>query len=324
MRILTLLLVLFVMSSLNVSECRTLDTAAIPSWNNIEGVSYQVDFKETSLETFVNNTRMQNLTVSFGVLLLLGINVVLFVIFFLRSKELADQQMLFVAGISHELRSPINVIRSAAENLSDGIVKNDKRRLEYAQLMLKEGRRLSNMVDQIMEFSGIQSGKKEYQMAEIRISNLIEHIKKEAEPLLKGENIQIEYPITVDTNKIVYADFEGLSIALMNIIHNAIKFSGDANLIKFCIHEVKYRGKEGTAFTIQDYGIGIPADEQKKIFKPFYRGSKPVDDHIKGNGIGLSLVHKIVSAHHGEVSVNSLVNEGSVFKVIIPGAKSHG
>ncbi len=276
-----------------------------------------LSFKDGSLDAFVDKTRNRNLIISFGILSILGISVVLIVIFSQRSRELAEQQMLFVAGVSHELRTPITVIRSAAENLTAGIVNDEERKSQYAHLMLKEGRRLSDMVDQIMEFSGIQSGKRVYHFRDLNLNDLFESIKEESRHRLDEEGKHLEYSINTKLERI-QTDPDAIFLCIMNLINNAIKFSGESDKILLKVDEATLKGELAIRIQVQDFGIGIPEKEQISVFKPFFRGEKPVNDQVKGNGIGLSLVQKVAIAHKGEVSLKSKIGEGSTFSLVLP------
>ncbi|RNC79334.1 MAG: sensor histidine kinase [Balneola sp.] len=276
-----------------------------------------LSFKEGSLDAFVNKTRFRNLGISFGILGILGISVAMIVVFSQRSRDLADQQMLFVAGVSHELRTPISVIRSAAENLNEGVVNTEERKKEYAKLMIAESRRLSDMVDQIMEFSGIQGGKRIYHYMNVEIEPLISVIQEESRHLLEEKGVQMQHSVNTSHQHIT-ADKDALFLVVMNLISNAIKFSDSSKKIILRVDDVQLRGKPALQISVQDFGIGIPADEQEKIFQPFFRGTKPVDNQIKGNGIGLSLVEKVIRAHKGEISLKTKENEGTTFFATIP------
>lgn len=296
------------------------DTTIIASFaGEVRSDSWELwlSVKDGSLDAFVAKTRNRNLFISFGILGILGISMILIVVFAQRSYQLAEQQMLFVAGVSHELRTPLSVIRSAAENLSEGVIQTEERKKQYAQLMLKEGRRLSDMVDQIMEFSGIQSGKRIYSFSEFQVGALCEEVIKEFQTVLETEHIHLEYSNVV-SQKEVWADRDALFMSISNLLSNAIKFSGTCKKISLRVDEAPFKGKEGLRIRVQDFGIGIPPHEQHQVFKPFFRGHQPVQDQIKGNGIGLSLVQKVVQAHGGEVYLKSREGQGSTFILLIP------
>jgi signal transduction histidine kinase len=276
-----------------------------------------LSFKAGSLDEFVSKTRNRNLTISFGILLLLGISGVMIIIFAQRSRELAEQQMLFVAGVSHELRTPITVIRSAAENLSEGVIQNEERKMEYAQLMLSESKRLSEMVDQIMEFSGIQSGKKIYNFTDVAIDALMQQVLEELTPIAHQKNIEIQFS-NISKVPVVHADKDALFLAITNLLRNAIKFSEQGKKVIFRVDETSFKSGLGLRIQVQDFGIGIPEDEQKKIFQPFYRADYAVSQQIKGNGIGLSLVERVAKEHEGDITVQSTPGKGSTFTLIMP------
>jgi len=284
---------------------------------SLAGWQFWLSFKEGSLDSFVNKAKNRNLAISFGILLILGFCVGMIVLFSKRTQDLAEKQMLFVAGVSHELRTPLTVIRSAAENLNEGIVQDEDRKKEYARLMLKEGRRLSDMVDQIMEFSGIQSGRKIYQFGDFEIKEFVEELNSECRTHLEDKNMTLEFSVNT-TLKSMYADKEALFLAVSNLIQNAIKFSNGSKQISLKVDDFEFKSGNAVRFQVTDYGIGIPEEEQKQIFEPFFRGKKSVEDQVKGNGIGLSLVQKVASAHQGEVLLKSKPGKGSVFSLIIP------
>lgn len=308
-------------SILTVIKDTTINTSFIGNLNEA-GWQFWLSFKEGSLDSFVNKAKNRNLAISFGILLILGFCVGMIVLFSNRSRELAEKQMLFVAGVSHELRTPLTVIRSAAENLNEGIVQNEERKKEYAQLMLREGRRLSDMVDQIMEFSGIQSGKKIYQFAHFNVRDFIEEVNEECKPHLEEKGMSLEWSVTVVEDEI-YADKEALFLAVNNLIKNAIKFSDAEKVISLKVLDTELNNDNAIQFQVIDYGMGIPEEEHQQVFEPFYRGKKSVEDQIKGNGIGLSLVKKVVLAHNGIVTLKSKLGEGSAFSMIIPIGKEN-
>jgi len=306
--------------SLNTSDTSDVDTTITASFYKDyteTGWEFWLSLKTGSLEAFVSKTRYKNLAISFGILLILGISGGLIVLFSQRSKELADQQMMFVAGVSHELRTPLSVIRSAAENIADGIVSEPGKQKKYAQLMLKEGRRLAEMIDQIMEYSGIQSGKKEYRFNELDTSLYMNDLVNELETKVSEKGFTLQYYVKPGLPP-VYADPEALSLCVNNLVSNALKFSGESEEIRLAVHSEEKDSRRYVVIEVEDYGMGIPEDEQAHIFDAFYRGKIPSAEQIKGNGIGLSLVKKVTEAHDGYLEVKSKVDKGSRFRIFIP------
>ena len=283
-----------------------------------EGWRLLVKHRAGSLEAAVSNVRRRNLAISFGILLLLGASVGFIVLSSRRAERLAAQQMEFVAGVSHELRTPLAVICSAAENLADGVIDNRDQIKRYGGLIRDEGRRLTGMVEQVLEFAGAQSGRKTYELRPTDLGQVIEDaIAASHLQLLEGgfeleKNIPAELPT-------INADSAALSRAIQNLLSNAMKYSGDnrwiglsveCNNLPDCSDKVRIK--------ISDRGLGIAPSELPHIFEPFYRGKEIVASQIHGNGLGLSLVKHIVEEHDGEVKVESKVGQGSNFMLSLP------
>lgn len=270
-----------------------------------------VKHRAGSLETAVASIRRRNLAISFGILLLLGISIGFILISTRRAQILAARQMEFVAGVTHELRTPLAVICSAAENLADGVVDNREQTRRYGGLIRDEGRRLTGMVEQVLEFAGAESGRKPRHLAPLSPRAIIDDALEACRPALAGFEVDCRIEESLPP---VAADLPALSRALQNLINNAIKYSGESRWIgiRACL-----AGDE-LAIEVSDRGLGIPQAEQSRIFEPFFRGSEVVAAQIHGNGLGLSLVRRIVEAHGGKVSVASRVNEGTIFSIRLP------
>ena len=275
-----------------------------------------VKHADGSLDDFVNKTRLKNLGISFGILALLGASVVLLLVSTQRAKLAAQRQLDFVSSVTHEFRTPIAVICSAGDNLADGIVNNPSQIERYGKLIRGEGNRLSEMVEQILEFAGARSRRKKYDFQAVSLDSVIETVLADCQPLLAEKNFTVEKQIAADLPPVL-ADPNALKQSLQNLVNNAIKYS-DGN------RQIKIRALasgERVKISVADHGIGIDARERKRIFEPFYRGQRAVADQIHGNGLGLSLVKQIVAAHNGDITVESAPEKGSVFTISLPVAK---
>jgi signal transduction histidine kinase len=276
-----------------------------------------------SLGAVVANARRKNLAISFGVLILLTVSIAMLLVSTRRARRLAEQQMEFVAGVSHELRTPLAVIRSAGENLADGVIDEKNQIKRYGALIASEGRRLTEMVEQILEFSGIQSGKKTYSLRPVSVSDVLEQAIAACVPMLEDGGFELKREIDNELPPIA-ADEAALSRSIQNLLTNAMKYSGANRTleIKALAHKT-VKGQE-VQIVIADKGLGIAAEDLPHIFEPFYRGREAVASQIHGSGLGLSLVKQIIESHHGRVSVSSEEGQGSRFTIHLPTIKSLG
>lgn len=270
-----------------------------------------------SLEAFVSNTRRQNLLISFGILLLLAASVSLIVIATRRSQLLAKRQIEFVSSVSHEFRTPLAVICSAGENMADGIVESQKHVEKYGKLVLDEGRKLTEMVEQILEFAGANGKQRQLELRPITIKEVIDDALSACQPLLKEKNFTVEKHVESDL-PLIEGDSRSLSRAIQNLINNAIKYDNGERWIRISATENESKKNREVIICIADKGRGIEPDEIKNIFEPFYRGRDVVAEQIHGNGLGLSLVKQTVSAHKGSLSVTSNIGQGSEFSIHLP------
>jgi signal transduction histidine kinase len=270
-----------------------------------------------SLEAAVASARRRNLAISFGILSLLGVSVGLIMLSSRRAHRLATQQMEFVAGVSHELRTPLAVICSAAENLADGVIDDRNQIRRYGGLIRDEGRKLTGMVEQVLEFAGAQSGRKSYELRATKLNRVIEDAITACHMQLAEGDFEIERKIA-EHLPMVKADSGALGCAIQNLLSNAMKYSGGSRWIGLSAESVKTANGKEVQIKVSDRGLGVAPSEQERIFEPFYRGKEAQVAQIHGNGLGLSLVKHIITAHGGRVSVESKVGQGSVFTLHLP------
>lgn len=266
-----------------------------------------------SIDTFVLNERNKSFMIGLGIYLLLVGGIVAILLSAFRSRAFAKRQIDFVSSVSHEFRTPLAVIYSAGENLADGIAKEDGQVSRYGELIKGEGKKLSGMVEQILEFAGASSGMRKYGLSETDVSDVVDDALNACEPLTESHGFKVETEIQSDLPKIL-ADRSALSSAIQNLIANSVKYSNGSKWIKISASN----GSGWIRIAVEDKGLGISSDELRRIFEPFYRAKEVVDAQISGNGLGLSLVRKIAEAHGGKVSVDSHPGSGSKFTIEIP------
>jgi signal transduction histidine kinase len=268
-----------------------------------------------SLEAAVGSVRRRNLIVSTSILGVLAASMGLLVLSTRRAQRLASQQMEFVAAVSHELRTPLAVIRSAAENLADGVVREEDQVKKYGDLMRTEGRRLTEMVEQILELAGIQSGQRGFALRAVAIEPLLHDIVSSSGSIIEQAGIVVDVQMSPDVPPVL-GDEVALRRVFQNLIGNAIKYGASGKWIGLSAA----RSGSEVRVTVADRGIGIQPAEQARIFEPFYRASDAVSAQIHGAGLGLSLVQRIVESHGGRVTVRSTPGQGSEFTVQLPAA----
>lgn len=286
---------------------------------NDEDGSWQLLIKHRagSLAAAVTNARRRNLAISFGILVLLGAGILMTAISMRRAERLARQQIDFVAGVTHELRTPLAVICSAGENLADGIVDNPEKVAQYGDVIYREGRRLTDMVEQVLEFAGAQSGRQRYELRATDVRDFIDGAVAACQAQIQERDFQLEAQIQPNLPP-VYGNGAALRRVMQNLINNAIKYDGANRWARITAKTAAGEQGNEIQIAVEDRGLGIEPTDMVHIFEPFYRGHAAVAAQIEGSGVGLSLVKQIVEAHGGKVTVKSTSGSGSIFTLHLP------
>jgi len=267
-----------------------------------------------SLAESVAAVRRRNLAVGLGVLVLLGAAAVLLALGGRRERQLAHQQLEFVAGVSHELNTPLAAIRSAGQNLADGIVSKPEAVQRYGKLIQRESDRLVALVGQVLDFAGIQSRTRSYAHEPVAVRETLEAAVRDCGLVLSEAGLRVELDVAPDLPGLE-GDAVALKRAIENLLHNAAKFAAAGG-------EVAVRARRapdgGVHLTVEDRGPGIPAPERARVFEPFFRGRAAQERQMPGSGLGLSLVRHIAEGHGGRVRVQSREGDGSVFLIELP------
>jgi signal transduction histidine kinase len=276
-----------------------------------------INHRAGSLDAAVTKARNRNLIISFGILSLLTISTIIIIMISRRAQKLARKQMDFVAGVSHEFRTPLAVIHAVSENLADGLI-TDQQQIEQCGVVIRNDvRRLSGMVEQVLEFAGASRGKNLYQPHPVNLEEVIDQALAENPSLETDLNWRIEKAIEPHLPQVM-ADPAAITSAVRNIIDNAVKYGGDAHWIGIAAKVNATNVSPRVEVTVADKGVGIPESDLPHIFEPFYRGREVVAAQVHGNGLGLSLVKNIIDAHGGTIEVSSSPGKGSVFTLSLP------
>jgi signal transduction histidine kinase len=231
-----------------------------------------------------------------------------------RELEVARMKSEFVSTVSHEFRSPLTGIRQLGEMLARDRITDDSKRYQYYQLIVRESERLARLVENVLDFSRMEAGRKQYRFELLDTSTWLNSVAQEfqMEATRSGYCLQTDIP---DQLPAISADREALATAVRNLLDNACKYSPSSKFIWLAAEAANGQ----VCMRVRDRGIGIASREQHQIFEKFYRGGALAKD-VKGVGLGLSLVQQIVEAHRGKVLVESNEGEGSTFSIFLRAA----
>lgn len=230
-----------------------------------------------------------------------------------REIALGRQQADFVSAVSHEFRTPLTSMRHLTELLVTNSGATEAKKAQYYKLLLGETERLHRMVESLLSFGRIEAGAYAWNRKPTQPSDLLPEVLEEfrQDPQSQGRELVCEID---DGIPAIDADREALSHALRNLLENAGKYSEPHSPIRVFAQ----RGNGSVLLGVEDHGIGIPPQEQARIFQKFVRGSGARHAGIRGVGIGLALVKRIAEAHGGSVSLRSEPGHGSTFTLVLP------
>jgi len=252
---------------------------------------------------------------------------------FNRQQELAEMKSNFVSSVSHELRAPIASVRLMAESLERAKVADPPKQHEYYRFIGQECRRLSSLIENVLDFSRIEQGRKQYEFEPTDLRALLQQTVKlmEAYGFERQVSITLELPDRQPSTFDYQLSLDGRAIqqALINLLDNAIKHSPNGQTVSVVLQSPTDAPLSGHAsrlthhglvvkISVIDHGPGIPSEEHEKIFERFYRLGSELRRETPGVGIGLSIVKHIVEAHGGGVLVKSEMGKGSKFTIELP------
>jgi signal transduction histidine kinase len=218
----------------------------------------------------------------------------------------------FISNVSHELKSPLTSIRLRAEMLTENRVPSVQKP-EYYSNILDQSEHLSHLIENILDFSRIEDERKKYRFEE---TNLVPFIRKIVDSMNQrqiGSNIRIEFSEYPDVTKI-RIDQDSIEQVMYNLLDNACKFSGESKKVHVSLENLT----DEIRITVRDWGLGMSKKDQERIFERFYRATQARDLGIKGSGIGLTLVKRIVEAHNGRIIIQSEPGQGTEVQVYLP------
>jgi two-component system phosphate regulon sensor histidine kinase PhoR len=267
----------------------------------------------TELEQGMKNQRRTNLffivlsmsTIFFSLAIIYGA--------WQRDRQLRQLKENFISNVSHELKTPLSLIRMFSEILVTGRVRNEDKKQEYYRIIHSESDRMSRLINNLLDFANLVRGIEQKHFEKINLAQVVTKALEAYRYEIRKDGFLLTLEIGPDIPD-SYADPNAITMAFFNLLDNSAKYSTDKKQI-----EVQVGRKDGFLdLAVRDRGIGIPLSEQQKIFDQFYRGSDVSVRRIRGSGIGLAITRRVAKMHGGDVLVESEPGKGSTFTLRIP------
>jgi len=231
-----------------------------------------------------------------------------------REREIDVMKTDFVSSVSHELRTPLTSIMGFSKTILKNPNMDSEDMDEFVGIIYKESKRLSDLIEDVLSISKIESGAIQYSFKQINLGDVINDVFNIYKLQAGEKGLKIDFK-SEDTDLRVMADQHAIHQVAVNFVGNAIKFTEPGGTVSIEVKKHPYT--EEILMEIKDSGMGIPKQDQPKIFQKFYRVSRP-GTHIQGTGLGLSIVKGIVEAHSGSIELESEEGKGSLFRVVLP------
>jgi signal transduction histidine kinase len=283
---------------------------------SFKGIKLQIRSRERSIDEEIRFWTITKMAMIGLIDLMLGAGLFLVYQNVRREMHLSRLKSDFVANVSHELKTPLALIRLFAETLELGRVSSGDKARQYYRVINKESQRLTQLINNILDFSRIEAGRKEYHFKKTDVGRIVHDVVEAYRFQIEQHGFSLDVQIAEDLPEIEL-DKEAVSQALINLVNNAIKYSSEEKQIRI---EARRDGPR-VLIQVKDKGIGIAKAEQRKIFEKFYRAQDTLVHETKGSGLGLSLVKHIMDAHGGSVEVESAPGRGSTFSLALPLAR---
>ncbi|MHB9013751.1 MAG: ATP-binding protein, partial [Ignavibacteriaceae bacterium] len=271
------------------------------------------DREGKSIDQQINSEKQQAFLLFGLTVFVLLIGIVIIISAAKHEYQISKLKSDFVSNVSHELKTPLSIIRMFGETLESGIVTDKSQQQEFYGIIKRESERLTGLINNVLDFSKIKSRKKEFHFKEANILEVVNDVVDLYRPQII--NLGFRFEVSLPEKEIILTiDKDAISQALINLLNNAVKYSDDRKDIL-----VKVSSAEKFVFiAVADQGIGIHRKEFKTIFENFYRITNSRTGKIKGTGLGLTIAKHIVEAHKGTITVESEVDKGSSFTITIP------
>jgi len=261
-------------------------------------------------EALASRRRLEALMVAVSLLVVIA-GLIIVVVAAKRERRLANLKSEFVANVSHELKTPLSSVRMFGELLQSGKVDNPTKQAQYLQIINREAERLSDLIENVLDFSRAERGRKAYDFVEGSVVEVVEQAVEVCRS--RRGDVPIELRVEPDVPP-ARLDPRAVEVAVTNLIDNALKHAPQGKLVQVLVRS----RKRAVEVAVSDQGPGIPRADRKRVFDRFVRIRASDERQVRGSGIGLALVKHIAEAHRGSISVQPAQPCGSTFVLSIP------
>lgn len=225
-----------------------------------------------------------------------------------RERRLAALKSDFVANVSHELKTPLSLVRMFAELLDSGRVESEAKRKQYLGIIVSESERLGALIENVLDFAKVERGRAAYEFEDANVGDVVGRALEVCRPRLEREGKRLEFTVAPGIPR-TRVDERALEIAVINLLDNALKYAPEGNAVRVDVSAER----DAIAVRVTDDGPGIAPEDAKRIFERFVRGRAGAGRKVRGSGIGLALVKHIAEAHGGTARVERTGPRGSTF-----------
>jgi two-component system phosphate regulon sensor histidine kinase PhoR len=241
-----------------------------------------------------------------GIVVIAGIIVIL--VAAARERKLSNLKSDFVANVSHELKTPLSLVRMFGELLQSGRADTEDKRRQYLQIIVSESERLAALIENVLDFAKVERGQAAYDFSEGSLPDVVARAVEACRVRAERDAVQLELDVSGELPSVLL-DERAIEIAVINLVDNALKYAPDGKRVAITLS----RAGGQLEVRVTDQGMGIAPEERKRIFERFVRGKGAAGKQVRGSGIGLALVKHIAEAHGGSVWVEDGSTRGSVF-----------
>jgi two-component system phosphate regulon sensor histidine kinase PhoR len=297
-------------------------SVSVPFVETVDGWSVRVSEANDKIRKELERKRLVDSLFIGGAITVILSGLVFLTLAIRRERRANELKSEFISNVSHELKTPLSIISMFGEMLANGRTKGPEQATEYADIIWRESVRLGRLIDNVLDFAKIERGKGVYEFAEADVGEVVERAVDLVGRRLTTAAMSISVEIAPELPH-VELDGNAFTLAVMNLIDNAIKYASEGKRIELTLSRGRPLGAkagddERLLLRVRDFGPGIDPEEQDQIFERFYRARAVRLKPIRGSGIGLALVRHIARAHGGDVAVKSELDKGTTFELWLP------